>query len=45
MNPRFCEITEINVRSGWQIETSRIHVETTVPQVFAESDVATLARS
>ena len=44
MNPRFCEITEINVRSGWQIETSRIHVETTVPQVFAESDVATLAR-
>lgn len=44
MNPKFCEITEINVRSGWQIETSRIHVETTVPQVFAESDVATLAR-
>ncbi|UQT32706.1 hypothetical protein M5E82_13770 [Parabacteroides distasonis] len=32
MNPRFCEITEINVRSGWQIETSRIHVETTVPK-------------
>lgn len=44
MNPKFCRITEINVSSGWQIETSRIHVETTVPQVFAESDVATLAR-
>ena len=44
MNPKFCRITEINVRDGWQIETSRIHVETTVPQVFAESDVATLAR-
>lgn len=44
MNPKFCEITEINVRDGWQIETSYIHVETTVPQVFAESDVATLAR-
>lgn len=44
MNPKFCEITEINVRSGWQIETSRFHVETSVPQVFAESDVATLAR-
>lgn len=44
MNPKFCEITEINYRSGWQIETSGIHVETTVPQVFAESDVATLAR-
>ena len=44
MNPKFCKISEINVRDGWQIETSRIHVETTVPQVFAESDVATLAR-
>lgn len=44
MNPKFCEVTEINVRNGWQIETSYIHVETTVPQVFAESDVATLAR-
>ncbi|WP_195205511.1 T9SS type A sorting domain-containing protein [Parabacteroides distasonis] len=44
MNPKFCEITEINYRDGWQIETSYIHVETTVPQVFAESDVATLAR-
>lgn len=44
MNPKFCRISEINTRSGWQIETSRIHVETTVPQVFAESDVATLAR-
>lgn len=43
MNPKFCEVTEINVRNGWQIETSYIHVETTVPQVFAESDVATLA--
>lgn len=44
MNPKFCEITEITYFSGWQIETSRIHVETTVPQVFAESDVATLVR-
>lgn len=44
MNPKFCEITEITYFSGWQIETSRIHVETTVPKVFAESDVATLAR-
>lgn len=44
MNPKFCEITEINHYSGWQIATSYIHVETTVPQVFAESDVATLAR-
>lgn len=44
MNPQFCEITEINYRNGWQMETSRIHVETSVPQVFAESDVATLAR-
>ncbi|WP_455629470.1 T9SS type A sorting domain-containing protein [Parabacteroides sp.] len=43
MNPQFCEITEINYRSGWQMETSYIHVETSVPQVFAESDVATLA--
>lgn len=44
MNPKFCEISEINVNSGWQIETSYIYVETTVPQVFAEGDVATLAR-
>lgn len=44
MNPKFCKISEINVRDGWQIETSYFHVETTVPQVFAESDVATLAR-
>lgn len=44
MNPQFCEITDINVRSGWSIETFYIHVETSVPQVFAESDVATLAR-
>lgn len=32
MNPKFCKISEINVRDGWQIETSRIHVETTVPK-------------
>lgn len=44
MNPKFCEITEINHYSGWQVETSYIHVETSVPQVFAESDVVTLAR-
>lgn len=44
MNTKFCEITEINYRNGWQVETSHIHVETSVPQVFAESDVATLAR-
>ena len=44
MNPKFCKISEINVRDGWQIETSYFRVETTVPQVFAESDVATLAR-
>ena len=44
MNPKFCEVTEINTRSGWQIETSYMHVETSVPQTFAESDVATLAR-
>ena len=44
MNPQFCEITEINHYSGWQVETSHIRVETSVPQVFAESDVATLAR-
>lgn len=44
MNPKFCEITEINVGSGWQITTSYFRVETSVPQVFAESDVATLAR-
>lgn len=44
MNTKFCEITEINYRNGWQVETSYIHVETSVPQVFAESDVVTLAR-
>lgn len=44
MNSQFCRITDINVLSGWQIETSYINVETSVPQVFAESDVATLAR-
>lgn len=44
MNPKFCEITEINVRSGWQIETYAFHVTTSVPQVFHEGDVATLAR-
>lgn len=44
MNPKFCRISEINVRDGWQIETSYIHVETTVPQVFAEGDKATLLR-
>lgn len=44
MNPKFCEITEINVGSGWQIETNNFRVETSVPQVFAESDVAVLAR-
>lgn len=44
MNPKFCEITEINYFNGWQIETSYFRVETSVPQVFAESDVATLAR-
>lgn len=43
MNPKFCEITEVNYYSGWQIQTSYIHVETAVPQVFAESDVNTLA--
>ena len=44
MNPKFCEISEINYYNGWQIRTSYIHVETAVPEVFAESDVATLAR-
>lgn len=44
MNPKFCEITEINTRNGWQIDTSPIYVETSVPQVFAESDVAVLRR-
>lgn len=44
MNPKFCKVTEINYYSGWQITTSRILVETSVPQVFAESDVAVLAR-
>lgn len=44
MNPKFCKITEINSRSGWQIETNNFRVETSVPQVFAESDVAVLAR-
>ncbi len=44
MNTQFCRISEINVRSGWQMETSYFHVETSVPQVFAEGDVATLAR-
>ena len=44
MNPKFCKISEINHYDGWQIDASYIYVETTVPQVFAESDVATLAR-
>lgn len=32
MNPKFCEITEITYFSGWQIETSRIHVEPPYPK-------------
>lgn len=44
MNPKFCKISEINHYDGWQIDASYIYVETTVPEVFAESDVATLAR-
>ncbi|WP_165155210.1 T9SS type A sorting domain-containing protein [Parabacteroides sp. ZJ-118] len=44
MNPKFCEITEINYRNGWNVETTYFRVETSVPVVFAESDVATLAR-
>lgn len=43
MNPQFCEITDINVYGGWQMETSRIHVETSRPQIFGERDVQALA--
>lgn len=44
MNPLFSTIMEINRYNGWSITTSQIRVETSTPQIFAESDVATLAR-
>lgn len=44
MNPQFCEITDINVLSGWQIETSYIRVETGRESVFDPRDVDILAR-
>lgn len=44
MNPQFCEITDINYRRGWQIETSYIRVETGRESVFDPRDVDILAR-
>lgn len=44
MNPQFCEITEINHYSGWQINTSSFHVETGRESVFDPRDVDILAR-
>lgn len=43
MNPQFCEITDINYYSGWQIAAQYIVVETERPVIFHEGDVRTLA--
>ena len=46
MNELFCEITEINTISGWQMETSYIYVDTKIqdPEHFHEGDVQVLAQ-
>lgn len=44
MNTQFCEVTEINIISGWQMQTSWIYVDTEVPATFHEGDVQALGR-
>ena len=46
MNPKFCEITDINYYSGWQMETTNIYVETghSTSSNFHEGDVAVLEK-
>lgn len=44
MNPLFCNITEINVISGWQMETNYISVTTEQISEYYEGDVQVIAR-
>ena len=44
MNEQFCEITPINMSSGWRMETSWIRVNTEVPITFHDGDVQALGR-
>lgn len=44
MNPQFCEITDVNYISGWQMETRYIHVETGRPVLFHQGDVEVIGR-
>lgn len=44
MNPLFCNITEINVFSGWQMETNYISVTTEQISEYYEGDVQVIAR-
>lgn len=43
MNTQFCEVTEINIISGWQMEAGWIYVDTKVPVTYHEGDVQALA--
>lgn len=43
MNTQFCNITEINVWNGWQMETSTFRVNTLVPELFDQRDVQVIA--
>lgn len=43
MNTQFCEITDINYYSGWQMETSTFRVNTLVPELFDQRDVQVIA--
>lgn len=43
MNTQFCEITDINYYSGWQMETITFRVNTLVPELFDQRDVQVIA--
>lgn len=44
MNPKFCEITDINYYDGWVLETSEIFVETSRPSEYHQGDLGTIGR-